>query len=529
MALIDGGSTRESESLLDDCNNISKQNNRIKLRNIIDATGNNRLLQNHLLILGLCNSADAIEITSFGYMLNLIKLEDGSLVAQDRFWGGALTASVFCGMLFGGFFCGYLSDKFGRRNVLLYCMFINFIGAVCSSITVFFPFYLQMYWLLSARFLAGLGVGGTIPSVFTLCTEISPRSLKSQSINFVASFWMIGLFYTAAMALLLLSNDAKNIKNETDFKEHWPIFALLAGLPAGLASVTVYFYCLKSPCFLLKQNKIDEVIFVLTSFLDTRLQKNEKNLLSYVPKESHNNSTYSSVTENHTNEEIFELIEGLELEKSVFSVTETEETLKFTESVSSLVSSDLRLTVLLLTVTWFTLSFASYGLLSWIATLFTTIGFADNPYTPSMYFALASLPGNIFALLLSPKLGSANLLTLSLFLSCFFLFFSLDESSKTRIIIGATGFQCFSTAAWNALDAISTENFPTKVRGFAFGTLSSAGRIGGISAGFFDGEIFSSNAEHGGMQILFYNAVIIGIGCVAISLLKIVTKDRVGQ
>ena len=78
-----------------------------------------------------------------------------------------LTASVFAGMLVGGLICGVIADKWGRKKCLLYSTGINAIAGLLSASTP------TIGWLIFFRVVAGMGIGGSIPTVFTLGSNVN--------------------------------------------------------------------------------------------------------------------------------------------------------------------------------------------------------------------------------------------------------------------------------------------------------------------------------------------------------------------
>lgn len=65
-----------------------------------------------LLVCGLANAADAVEILSVG-LLGPAAEHDLQLTSKLE---GALNASIFMGMFLGGISWGYLSDTFGKAD-----------------------------------------------------------------------------------------------------------------------------------------------------------------------------------------------------------------------------------------------------------------------------------------------------------------------------------------------------------------------------------------------------------------------------
>jgi len=96
-------------------------------------------------------------------------------------------------------------------------------------------------WPLIAlmRVVAGIGVGGSIPSVFTLFTEYLPTKDRGFWINTVAWFWMFGSIYTAGLAWLCFGLLGTS----------WRLYAVLCAVPAATGAILTHFLLPESPRF----------------------------------------------------------------------------------------------------------------------------------------------------------------------------------------------------------------------------------------------------------------------------------------
>mmetsp|Transcript_11208 Transcript_11208/g.14608 ORF Transcript_11208/g.14608 Transcript_11208/m.14608 type:complete len:293 (-) Transcript_11208:771-1649(-) len=215
---------------------------------IIDEIGTTRRHLFIAILLGFANSVDAVEVTSFAYILTVVENPfTGKLVADDPLWSGLLTSAVYVGMLIGGIISGLNGDRFGRKPVLVFSMLVNSLFAIASAITTKLHQKFQLPWLLVCRFGSGLGVGGTIPSVFTLMAEISSARSRGYHVNVVAFFWMFGLLGTAILARCLLYDEYTR-----DYRsENWPAFAFVAGIPAGICATLSGIFLIESPRYLI--------------------------------------------------------------------------------------------------------------------------------------------------------------------------------------------------------------------------------------------------------------------------------------
>ncbi|XP_053575891.1 synaptic vesicle glycoprotein 2B [Bombina bombina] len=143
---------------------------------------------------------------------------------------------------------------------------------------------------------------------------------------------------------------------------------------------------------------------------------------------------------------------------------------------------------------------------------------ADNDfliYLVSFLGSLSVLPGNIISALLMDKIGRIKMIAGSMLISavcCFFLFFGNSESAMI-------GWQCLfcgtSIAAWNALDVITVELYPTNKRATAFGILNGFCKLAAI----FGNSIFASFVGITKVvPILLASAALVGGGLISLRL-----------
>lgn len=131
---------------------------------------------------------------------------------------------------------------------------------------------------------------------------------------------------------------------------------------------------------------------------------------------------------------------------------------------------------LVLMIIWFTLSFGSYGISTWISTLFEDIGLS-NAFADAFIFALGNLPGNIVSIVYIESIGRRWLLSGGMVMAAVAsVGFAVGEAIPWLVVLCATLFNAFSVAGWNSLDCMSVESFPTVVRTSAMGVLAAAGR-----------------------------------------------------
>jgi len=104
-------------------------------------------------------------------------------------WLSAVFSAALAGLALGAFGFGVLADRVGRKAVLIGATACFGIFTICTALAPSFAV------LLAFRFLAGLGLGGAMPSFISLTSEYSPRRLRAV---IVALLWRA--FRSAALS-----------------------------------------------------------------------------------------------------------------------------------------------------------------------------------------------------------------------------------------------------------------------------------------------------------------------------------------
>ena len=93
---------------------------------------------------------------------------------------GSMGSYALLGMFIGSTIGGILSDKIGRKNVLIFSLiFLSVLMALTAMASS--PTEFAIY-----RFIAGIGIGGLVPATAALTTEYSP--MKYRSLMFVIMY-----------------------------------------------------------------------------------------------------------------------------------------------------------------------------------------------------------------------------------------------------------------------------------------------------------------------------------------------------
>ncbi|VEU38832.1 unnamed protein product [Pseudo-nitzschia multistriata] len=447
-----------------------------------------------LLSLGVANSSDATEILCISYMLgdpvfrsNMLGEREGGDGASHG--SGLLAAAVFLGMLLGGLVVGTMGDWIGRKPMLLLGLSCNSVAGVLSALAP------SLYALALLRCIAGVGIGATVPPLFTLATELAPPSARGVCVTVCASFWMVGSIYVALVALWCFEGPAADASDAAALAiATWRVFAFICAAPSALGAALVYWLVPESPRFLGIEGRSEEAVAIANSLVCSMNGGSESGiavppltieeledtfplsaLRDLEDRQLLNGGSDRGMPESGVSGRGVEALAFLEATAS-----------DFVRSTSKLYEPNLRRTTWPLQLVWFSLSFGTYGLLTWINLLFEKVNL-ENVYVNALLFAAANLPGNLLSALLMDRIGrSTSLIGSIACASVSLMLFALSAvwTNPTGIVLSACLFQCFTVAAWNTIDTMTSELFPTLVRSTGLGMCAASGRIGALIAQF---------------------------------------------
>jgi MFS transporter, AAHS family, benzoate transport protein len=137
---------------------------------------------------------DGYDLIIYGNVAPALAAEWG-LVPGDI---GRIGAVALVGMLIGALVAGTLSDRLGRRKIVLTSLtWFSAAMAVCALAPT-----AQVFEI--ARFAGGIGLGALFPTVTALVTEVSPAGKKAVNYSLTLFGYMAGGILAGVLALLLL-------------------------------------------------------------------------------------------------------------------------------------------------------------------------------------------------------------------------------------------------------------------------------------------------------------------------------------
>ncbi|XP_012717918.2 LOW QUALITY PROTEIN: synaptic vesicle glycoprotein 2B [Fundulus heteroclitus] len=469
----------------------------------------------HWLLLVACgwaNASDAVEILCVSFLLPTARC-DLLLSSSDM---GLLTASIFLGMMVGGYMWGYLADQRGRRKVLVVSLSVNGLFGGLASLAPWFWLFLLL------RFVSGIGVGGSIPVIFSYFSEFMPRLRRGAMISALATFWMAGNILAAGLAWLVIPRTWAHFSLGTLDFQSWRLFVVLCSVPSISSAVLFKLLMPESPKFLMEAGREGEAIRVFRLMFELNTRGTDKAFPEFA---LHTNSKQRG--------EIQEM--GSQDAKGKRLVTLLKEGLL---PIKQMFSGPTKARSVVLVIIFYCISFGYYGLWMWFPELFARIESSGGSpcanvslpsalsnqscypvktavYMEGFVIAASNLPGNIFTILIMDSTGGKILLSCSLVVSSLSVFLIYVVQTKAQSLALSCIFSGVSVIAWNALDVVGTELYPTQLRSSALGFFTGVGRVAAIMGNVVFGKLVDSNCT---VPILMVSALLLTGGLVALLL-----------
>jgi putative MFS transporter len=407
-----------------------------------------------ILLLGLGYLIETFDNIVFGSLAPSIRAEWGLSIGQI----GVITSAVFIGMMVGAIGGGRLSDRFGRKPVLIWASVFYSVFSLMSAIA-------QNYeMLLVSRILTGIGVQAATGVIMVYISEMFPRVSRGRFFTVMMFFGALGAPATSFAALGITSGGPGSWRWVFVMGSVGIIVAVAValGLPDTVRWLTLHG----------KAEKADSVVGEME-----RVAERRGPLAPVAPPRP-------------------EVPQGSfrELFKPTYAR---------------------RLAVL--GTTFGVLVFCLYGFQSWVPTILVGRGLAHGEALriasvislaplagPVALFAVADRIERKTAILLEGLLGGVGLIV-----------FALVDSITAAVVAGLV-VQFALTAASASFYTYLPEVFPTEVRGVGAGVVNGVGRVAGIVSGIAVAAIYSSYGAHTLYLALGAALIVMGVGASAL-------------
>lgn len=169
------------------------------------------------------------------------------VLLSGKVWGytpetaAAVSTAGLVGMTLGALAIGTVTDLIGRRRAMLLAV------AGFSFFTLLCAFAPNAATFGGLRFLAGLGLGGCLPTAITLVTEYSPRGRNGGPTTLVMTGYHVGAVITALLGILVIPSLG------------WRAMFVIGAAPALVLLPLMFQYLPESPSFSREQAALEPV------------------------------------------------------------------------------------------------------------------------------------------------------------------------------------------------------------------------------------------------------------------------------
>ena len=373
---------------------------------------------------------DGYDLVIYGVVLPIL-MQQWQL---DPVTAGALGSTALFGMMIGAMLLGTLSDRFGRKKMIVLCI------VLFSGFTALNGFAQTPLQFGVMRFIAGLGIGGVMPNVVALMSEYSPRRIRSTLVAVMFSGYAIGGMLSAVLGIWIVPQFG------------WQVMFYLAVIPLLLLPL-IWTQLPDSVAFLVRQGKIAEARKVLAA-LTGKPSPDDAELAVHQPQ-------------------------------------------KTEQSLAALFSNNRALSTLMFFQAFFMCLLMVYGLGSWLPKLMTMAGYGFGSSLMFLLFLnIGGIIGAIGGGWLSDRFHPRPVLMLFFTLAAVSLALLGFKSHVAVLYFLVTVAGATTIGSQILLYAYVAQFYPTAIRSTALGWSSGVGRIGAILGPVLGGALLAMQLSH---------------------------------
>lgn len=166
----------------------------VDVTTVIDQAPLGRFQIGSLVLCGLVAMLDGFDTQSIAFVAPI--LAEAWQVSPAQF--GPIFAAGLVGILVGQLIAGPLSDRLGRRKIILACTLVFAVLTLATAKAQ------SLQTLLILRFLTGVGLGGATPNIIALTAELSPQRLRATAITVMFAGFPLGAAIGALISSALI-------------------------------------------------------------------------------------------------------------------------------------------------------------------------------------------------------------------------------------------------------------------------------------------------------------------------------------
>lgn len=383
---------------------------------------------------------DGLDTGIIGFIAPAL-LDDWGISKPDL---APVLSAALVGMSLGAIISGPLSDKFGRKGVIIMTTFLF------SIFTILCGFANNTQELMIYRFITGIGLGAAMPNISTIVSEYMPLKRKAFLTGLAGCGFMLGISSGGILSAYLLENQG------------WANVIIIGGVIPLILLVFLIKKLPESPQYLIKQNK----------------QEKAKPILERIHGQSFPSNT------------VFILPEAEVLDNS--------------QSPVKILFSKYFWGSAMLWLCCFTSLMVFYLLTSWMPTILKTAGFSTQQF--SLIAAIFPFGGVIGACFMGWYMDKVNPNTVIKYsyLAAFVLFFVAAFVSSNILLLGISIFLigALLVGAQSSLLPLTALFYPAACRGVGVSWMHGIGRIGAILGAFYGSLIFTFELSLSGIFLI---------------------------
>ncbi|RGE20778.1 MFS transporter [Leucobacter sp. wl10] len=423
-----------------------------------------------LLIGGLGYTFDGMDSAVVAFLMPSVR----EVFALEQAQLGIVGSAAPFGFLFGALIAGYLGDKIGRKQVMMWALAVYAVASLAAALSWSFESFLLF------RIIAGAGAGAESAIIAPFLSEFVPKHRRGWFLGALAGFFSFGFVGAALIGRFVVPA----------FAEGWRWAQVITFIP--IVMLLWWRRSLpESPRYLITQGRHDDAERVVTDFEQRVGRATGRELPPVDPN--------APAEEPPTKFAFGKAIRYL-WGRSMWRITAT--------------------TWLI----WFVITFSYYGFFTWIPTLLVDKGIdVTTSFTYSLFIYLAQIPGYFSAAWLNEKLDRK--FTIAMYLTggaLAALWMSRAEDPALVTLAGVT-LSFFLNGTYAGVYAYTPEVFPTWLRATATGMSSSFGRVGSITAPIIIG-LFA--AQWGFVGVFGLTTAVLAVGVICTLLFAVRTAGR---
>lgn len=156
---------------------------------------------------------------------------------------GLLATCSTIGVVLGTLSCGFLSDRYGRKRVLFWAVF------VFTLFTFMGPLVDNFYWVVGMRFLSGLGSGAVFPIPYLYISELVGAKQRGVIFGYCNAILVLSYILPSAFGAWAVAS--------FPLETAWKLPFLVGGMPIVMLWF-IHKYMPESPRWLLRKGRLAE-------------------------------------------------------------------------------------------------------------------------------------------------------------------------------------------------------------------------------------------------------------------------------